>query len=262
MLEVEQKAYHDQGTCTFYGTANTNQLIAEAMGFQLPGAAFTPSNGLAREIITKQSLSALSDLIENEVSFGEMLDIKNWLNGMIVLLASGGSTNLIIHLLAMAKSCGYIKIVEDFSDLSKIIPLICKIYPNGEADVNQFHSDGGIARMLANLLEADLIFEDIQTVIGTGLNAYTQVPCLKDDELIWKNKDFEEIGTEIITKPNDPFKSNGGIKFINGEIASGIMKVSALDEPDRVIEAPAKVFLIKKILSMQLKGKQLIKIPF
>ena len=120
------------------------------MGFQLPGAAFTPSNGLAREIITKQSLSALSDLIENEVSFGEMLDIKNWLNGMIVLLASGGSTNLIIHLIAMAKSCGYIITVEDFSDLSKIIPLICKIYPNGEADVNQFHSDGGIARMLAN----------------------------------------------------------------------------------------------------------------
>ena len=242
MLEVEQKAYHDQGTCTFYGTANTNQLIAEAMGFQLPGAAFTPSNGLAREIITKQSLNALSDLIENEVSFGEMLDIKNWLNGMIVLLTSGGSTNLIIHLIAMAKSCGYIITVEDFSDLSKIIPLICKIYPNGEADVNQFHSDGGIARMLANLLEADLIFEDIQTVIGTDLNAYTQVPCLKDDELIWKNKDFEQIGTEIISKPNDPFKSNGGIKFINGEIVSGIMKVSALDEPDQIIEAPAKVF--------------------
>ena len=174
LLNVEQQAYHSPGTCTFFGTANTNQLIAEAMGFQLPGTAFTPTNSPVRDCFNKESLKALMKLMDAEIGIGEMLDIQNWMNAMIVLLASGGSTNLVIHLIAMAKSAGFILTIEDFNDLSCVIPLLCQIYPNGSADVNEFHSEGGIARLLTNLLEGDLIYQDIQTVAGFGLEHYTR----------------------------------------------------------------------------------------
>ena len=147
LLTIEQQAYHSEGTCTFYGTANTNQLIAEAMGFQLPGAAFTPTDSPIRNCLNNESLRSLMRLMDAEMGLGEMLDVKNWVNAIIVLLASGGSTNLVIHLIAMARSAGYIITIEDFNDLSSMIPLLCQIYPNGNADVNEFHSEGGVARL-------------------------------------------------------------------------------------------------------------------
>ena len=242
LMEVEQAAYHDQGTCTFYGTANTNQLIAEAMGFQLPGAAFTPANTIEREKLTEYSLLVLSQLMQKKLSLGEMLDINNWLNGMIVLLASGGSTNLIIHLIAMARACGFIIDVKDFAELSKAIPLICKVYPNGKADVNEFHSAGGIGLLIKNLLQEDLLFNDVETVVGNGLEAYTKSIQLKENELIWEDKEPLKPDQNIITKVKNPFKENGGMKFITGDIAKGIIKVSALEDEHKVISAPAKVF--------------------
>jgi len=244
LLNVEQQAYHSPGTCTFFGTANTNQLIAEAMGFQLPGTAFTPTNSPVRDCLNNESLKALMRLMDAEIGIGEMLDIRNWMNAMIVLLASGGSTNLVIHLIAMAKSAGFILTIEDFNDLSCVIPLLCQIYPNGSADVNEFHSEGGIARLLTNLLEGDLIYQDIQTVAGFGLEHYTKTPYLDEmspADLQWKELDRNQ-NTKSISNVNSPFKSNGGIKFIGGDIAEGLIKVSALKDENEIITAPAKVF--------------------
>jgi phosphogluconate dehydratase len=244
LLNVEQQAYHSPGTCTFFGTANTNQLIAEAMGFQLPGTAFTPTNSPVRDCFNKESLKALMKLMDAEIGIGEMLDIQNWMNAMIVLLASGGSTNLVIHLIAMAKSAGFILTIEDFNDLSCVIPLLCQIYPNGSADVNEFHSEGGIARLLTNLLEGDLIYQDIQTVAGFGLEHYTRTPYLDEmhpADLQWKQLDRNQ-NTKSISNIYNPFKSNGGIKFIGGDIAEGLIKVSALKDENEIIAAPAKVF--------------------
>ncbi len=244
LLNVEQQAYHSPGTCTFFGTANTNQLIAEAMGFQLPGTAFTPTNSPVRDCLNNESLKALMRLMDAEIGIGEMLDIQNWMNAMIVLLASGGSTNLVIHLIAMAKSAGFILTIEDFNDLSCVIPLLCQIYPNGSADVNEFHSEGGIARLLTNLLEGDLIYQDIQTVAGFGLEHYTKTPYIDEmgpSDLQWKELDRNQ-NTKSISNVNSPFKSNGGIKFIGGDIAEGLIKVSALKDENEIITAPAKVF--------------------
>ena len=245
LLEIEQQAYHSPGTCTFYGTANTNQLIAEAMGFQLPGSAFTPSDSPLRELLNAESLKSLMRLMDSEIGIGEMLDINNWLNAMIVLLASGGSTNLVIHLIAMARCAGYIISPEDFNNLSSVIPLLCQVYPNGKADVNEFHAEGGIARLLTNLLDADLIYENIQTVAGLGLQNYTKIPAINDsneNNLDWREVDFEFISATSIRTAKNPFKNNGGIKFIGGDIAEGVIKVSALEKENEIITGPARVF--------------------
>ena len=245
LLEIEQQAYHSPGTCTFYGTANTNQLIAEAMGFQLPGSAFTPSDSPLRELLNAESLKSLMRLMDSEIGIGEMLDINNWLNAMIVLLASGGSTNLVIHLIAMARSAGYIIVPEDFNNLSSVIPLLCQVYPNGKADVNEFHAEGGIARLLTNLLDAGLIYDNIQTVAGLGLQNYTKIPAINDsnkNNLDWREVDFELIAATSIRTAKNPFKNNGGIKFIGGDIAEGVIKVSALEKENEIITGPARVF--------------------
>ena len=245
LLAVEQQAYHSQGTCTFYGTANTNQLIAEAMGFQLPGAAFTPSDSPTRELLNLESLKSLMKLMDAEIGVGEMLSIKNWMNAMIVLLASGGSTNLVIHLIAMARAAGYQITPQDFNDLSSIIPLLCQIYPNGTADVNEFHAEGGISRLLKNLLESGLIYNDIETVAGFGLELYTKTPHVDSanpKKLYWKQIESTNQNLKTIASAKNPFKKNGGIKFIGGEIAEGVIKVSALNDENEIISAPARVF--------------------
>ena len=260
LLAIEQQAYHSEGTCTFYGTANTNQLIAEAMGFQLPGAAFTPTDSPIREALNKESLKSLMKLMDIELGLGEMLDLKNWINAIIVLLASGGSTNLVIHLIAMARSAGYIIEIEDFNDLSQIIPLLCEIYPNGNADVNEFHAEGGIARLLTNLIAGGLIYEDIQTVAGLGLSHYTKVPFIessKDKTLRWANLERHTRPLKSIATAESPFKPNGGIKFIGGDIAEGVIKVSALKDENAVIRAPTKVFLSQEAVLKAFESDEL-----
>lgn len=260
LLAIEQQAYHSEGTCTFYGTANTNQLIAEAMGFQLPGAAFTPTDSPIREALNKESLKSLMKLMDIELGLGEMLDLKNWINAIIVLLASGGSTNLVIHLIAMARSAGYIIEIEDFNDLSQIIPLLCQIYPNGNADVNEFHAEGGIARLLTNLIAGGLIYEDIQTVAGLGLSHYTKVPFIessKDKTLRWANLERHTRPLKSIATAESPFKPNGGIKFIGGDIAEGVIKVSALKDENAVIRAPTKVFLSQEAVLKAFESDEL-----
>ena len=260
LLAIEQQAYHSEGTCTFYGTANTNQLIAEAMGFQLPGAAFTPTDSPIREALNKESLKSLMKLMDIELGLGEMLDLKNWINAIIVLLASGGSTNLVIHLIAMARSAGYIIEIEDFNDLSQIIPLLCQIYPNGNADVNEFHAEGGIARLLTNLIDGGLIYEDIQTVAGLGLSHYTKVPFIessKDKTLRWANLERHTRPLKSIATAESPFKPNGGIKFIGGDIAEGVIKVSALKDENALIRAPTKVFLSQEAVLKAFEGDEL-----
>ena len=246
LLTIEQQAYHSEGTCTFYGTANTNQLIAEAMGFQLPGAAFTPTDSPIRNYLNNESLRSLIRMMDAEMGLGEMLDVKNWVNAIIVLLASGGSTNLVIHLIAMARSAGYIITIEDFNDLSSMIPLLCRIYPNGNADVNEFHSEGGIARLLKNLIDGELIYEDIHTVAGLGLSHYTKVPTIgasQGSELQWEELAMHSQPLKSITTTHKPYKPNGGIKFIGGDIAEGLIKVSALKNENEIISAPVRVFL-------------------
>ena len=183
--------------------------------------------------------------MDSEIGIGEMLCIENWMNAMIVLLASGGSTNLVIHLIAMARAAGYQINPQDFNDLSSIIPLLCQIYPNGIADVNEFHAEGGISRLLMNLLEADLIFNDIETVAGFGLELYTKTPHIDSTNpknLHWKQIDPIKHNLKSIATAKNPFKKNGGLKFIGGEIAEGVIKISALKNENEIISAPAKVF--------------------
>ena len=242
LLAIEQSAYHSPGTCTFYGTANTNQLIAEAMGFQLAGAAFTPSNSPLRNHLTMHSLNALKNLITKKIGLGEMLDVKNWVNGIVALLASGGSTNLVIHLIAMAQAGGYKITLEDFAKLSNAVPLICSVYPNGSADVNEFHQAGGIAKMLEELVNAKMLHEDVETVMGQGMESFLKSPSIVQDSLIWEKTPPPAPNPKIITSCKSPFKTNGGIRFIKGDIASGIIKVSALKNENAIISAKAKVF--------------------
>jgi len=199
-------------------------------------------------------------LMDAELGLGEMLDLKNWINAIIVLLASGGSTNLVIHLIAMARSAGYIIEIEDFNDLSQIIPLLCQIYPNGNADVNEFHAEGGIARLLTNLIDGGLIYEDIQTVAGLGLSHYTKVPFIessKDKTLRWANLERHTRPLKSIATAESPFKPNGGIKFIGGDIAEGVIKVSALKDENAVIRAPTKVFLSQEAVLKAFESDEL-----
>ena len=241
LISSEQAAYHSSGTCTFYGTANTNQLIMEVMGLQLPSSSFVSPESAERQLIIDRTVQAVLDLKNKGMKTGEMLSSKSWVNGMVGLIASGGSTNLTIHLIAMAESCGFNITLDDMNDLSAIVPTITNVYPNGSADVNEFHAAGGVAAFIGSLLDGGFLFPDVQTLLGNDLSVYRNKIEIKNNELVW-NTPSQITDQSIIRDSNNPFNMSGGLKIIEGNIGRGIIKTSSLKSNINHIDGTAIVF--------------------
>ena len=245
LMASEMSSYHGPGTCTFYGTANTNQMLMEFMGLHLPGSSFVNPNTTLRDALTdfgaKHALS-ISDLNSNYIPVSKILDEKAYVNGIVGLMATGGSTNLLIHLIAMARASGIIIDWSDFAEISKVIPLLAKVYPNGLADVNHFHAAGGLGLVITELLGADLLHSDTQTIMGTGLEAYTKEPKIINGELGWHSGVSSSLNSKIISTTAEPFQETGGLADLNGNLGSAVMKVSAVEKSRRKITAPVRVF--------------------
>ncbi len=245
LLAVEAGSYHAPGTCTFYGTANSNQLLMEMMGLHIPGSAFVPPSANLREILTEYAVQIAAKstaLGDSFLPFYQVIDARSLVNGIVGLMASGGSTNLMIHIIAMARAVGYIITTEDLSQISQATPLLARIYPNGAADVNQFHAAGGVAFLIRELLSANLLHADAQTVMGQSISAYAQEPSLAHGHLFWKDAP-EQSGDETILRPiHNAFSPQGGLCMLKGNIGEAVIKISALDESKWQVQAPARVF--------------------
>ncbi len=245
LMASEMAAYHGPGTCTFYGTANTNQMLMEVMGLHLPGASFINPGTDLRAALTREGACralALSALGNDYTPVCEILDERAFVNGIVGLNATGGSTNLLIHLVAMARAGGIVLDWQDFSDLSDITPLVARVYPNGLADVNHFHAAGGLACVIGTLLEAGLLHPDTATVAGPGLAHYTREPRLIDGELVWQDGAAQSLNPAILRPASEPFQPTGGLKRLSGTLGTAVMKVSAVDPAHHVVEAPVRVF--------------------
>ncbi|TNF15289.1 MAG: phosphogluconate dehydratase [Rhodobacteraceae bacterium] len=245
LMKAEMASYHGPGTCTFYGTANTNQMLMEFMGLHLPGSSFVNPNTPLREALTVAGAKRAAEITALGSDYrpaSEILDEKAFVNGLVGLMATGGSTNHILHLPAMARAAGIILDLEDFDDVSSVVPLLAKVYPNGLADVNHFHAAGGLQFMIRHLLKSGLLHEDAKTVAGDGLTRYTQDAKLTEDGLVWVEGPEDSLNDKILRKPADPFQKTGGLKQLNGNLGRGVIKVSAVAEERRQIEAPVRVF--------------------
>ena len=246
LLESEQKAYHSPGTCTFYGTANTNQLLLEVMGFQLPGSTFlNPSSELrpALNNMAAKQILRLTRQSNRYTPISQQINENSLVNAMVALLATGGSTNLTIHLIAIARCAGFEINWQDFSELSQVVPLLTKVYPNGEADINQFESAGGVGQIIKQLLDGKLLHNEVDTLIGQGLDKMLQYPINNTKgEIDWMNTPASPAPNSVISTINQPFSADGGLKLLTGNLGRGIVKVSAVAPEHRVINAPAIVF--------------------
>jgi phosphogluconate dehydratase len=246
LLEAESQSYHGPGTCTFYGTANSNQMLMEMMGLHLPGASFVNPDTPLRDALTRYAARRVTEItaLGNDYTpVGEMLDERAFANGIVGLLATGGSTNHTLHLVAMARAAGIELNWDDFADLSAIVPLLARVYPNGLADVNQFHAAGGLAFLIGQLLDAGLLHADVRTVWGEGgLASYRREPFLSDGNLVWRDGPDASGDAAILATADKPFRSNGGLKLLTGNLGRGVIKISAVKPASHVIEAPALVF--------------------
>ncbi|UBX50740.1 phosphogluconate dehydratase [Providencia alcalifaciens] len=245
LLDAEAASYHSIGTCTFYGTANSNQMVMEVMGLHLPGSSFVPPDSPLREELTRAAARQITRLTEqsgNYLPIGKLVDEKVIVNGIVALLATGGSTNLTMHLVAIARAAGIIINWDDFSDLSAVVPLICRIYPNGQADINQFQAAGGVQLLIRQLLAKGLLHDDVHTVAGFGLSRYTLEPWLDNGQLSWREGAKNSYDLEVIADIDHPFSHHGGTKLLSGNLGRAVMKTSAVPVENQVIEAPAIVF--------------------
>ena len=245
LLDAESKSYHSAGTCTFYGTANSNQMMMELMGLHVPGSAFIKPTDPLRDLLTREATQQVLKMAESpECSkpLGYLVDERAIVNAIVGLLATGGSTNHTLHLVAIARAAGILVNWDDFSELSEAVPLLARIYPNGPADVNHFHDAGGLGFVVRELLDAGLLHEDILTVADKGFRAYTEKPVLKDGTLAWEPLPKESGDSDIIRHYEDPFQSNGGMSVLDGNLGRAVMKTSAVLPEHRTIEAPARVF--------------------
>jgi phosphogluconate dehydratase len=245
LMAAEMASYHGPGTCTFYGTANTNQMLMEVMGLHLPGASFVNPGTPLREALTVAAVeraAAISALGNDFRPAGEILDERAYVNGIVGLMATGGSTNLVLHLPAMARASGVLIDLQDFADLSEAVPLMAKVYPNGLADVNHFHAAGGLQFLIGELLDAGLLHPDAKTITGDGLSAYRQEPTLQDGKLEWREGPKATLNDKIVRSASAPFAAQGGLKQLTGNLGRGVIKVSAVAPERHVIEAPARVF--------------------
>ena len=246
LLRAEMGAYHGPGTCTFYGTANTNQLLMEVMGLHLPGASFVNPGTPLRDALTRAGTRRaleITALGNDYTPVADILDERAFVNAIVALHATGGSTNLVIHLSAMARAAGIILDPADFADLSAATPLLARVYPNGKADVNHFHAAGGLSFLIAELLHAGLLHQDTRTVVGEGLEVYTKEPFLDaDGGLVWRDGPTQSLDLDVFRSVTDPFQPNGGLARLAGNLGAAVMKVSAVAPDRHLVEAPARVF--------------------
>ncbi|EAR50867.1 phosphogluconate dehydratase [Oceanicola granulosus HTCC2516] len=245
LMAAEMASYHGSGTCTFYGTANTNQMLMEFMGLHLPGASFVNPGTELRDALTvagTERALEITALGNDYRPVSDILDEKAFVNGIVGLMATGGSTNLVLHLPAMARAAGVILDLQDFADLSAVTPLMAKVYPNGLADVNHFHAAGGLQFMIGELLGAGLLHDDVKTVAGDGLSLYTHEPKLTDAGISFVESDGKSHNDKILRPAADPFQKTGGLVQLTGNLGRGVIKVSAVAPDRQVIEAPARVF--------------------
>ncbi|MFT4768265.1 MAG: phosphogluconate dehydratase [Glaciecola sp.] len=244
LLVAESASYHSAGTCTFYGTANSNQMVMEAMGLQLPGGSFVNPGTPLREELTREA----SELITRITAQGrdarplaEVIDARSFVNAIVALLASGGSTNHTIHLVAMARAAGLVINWDDFSELSGVVPLLARVYPNGQADINHFHAAGGTGFMFRELLDAGLMHGDANTVWGSNFEDYTQEPYLEGDKLAWRPAADKSLDTDVLGTVEKPFSSEGGLRLLTGNLGRAVIKVSAVKPEHRKVVGPAVV---------------------
>ena len=245
LMEAEMASYHGPGTCTFYGTANTNQMLMEFMGLHLPGSSFVNPNTPLRDALTVAGVERAAQItsLGNEFTPAcDVLDERAFVNGIVGLMATGGSTNLVLHLPAMARAAGIILDLEDFAQLSEAVPLLAKVYPNGLADVNHFHAAGGLQFMISELLNAGLLHDDVTTIAGKGLERYTQEPKLADGRVQYAEGPKETLNDKILRPVAAPFNAHGGLQQLTGNLGRGVIKVSAVAEDRQIIEAPCRVF--------------------
>ena len=245
LLDSEMKSYHGPGTCTFYGTANSNQMMMEMTGLHLPGAAFVSPNTPLRDALTAAAPKRAVEIRDggnDYIPFSAVIDAKSMVNAIAGLLATGGSTNHTLHILAMARAAGLQVTWEDMNDLSHVTPLITRVYPNGSEDVNAFHAAGGMSFVTRQLLDAGLAHDDVMTVAGKGLRRYQQEPFLDDGKLVWREGPAASLNPDILRPWDDPFEGEGGIRVLTGGLGRGVIKTSAVKAQNRIVEAPCIVF--------------------
>ncbi|HFU74437.1 MAG TPA: phosphogluconate dehydratase, partial [Helicobacteraceae bacterium] len=260
LLRVESASYHSSGTCTFYGTANSNQMLLEMMGLQLPNSSFVNANTPLRELLSVEATHTLFKMCDKKNDFKplfKILDERSFVNAIVGLMATGGSSNHTIHLIAMAKAAGIILEWEDFDAIAKVTPLMCKLYPNGSADVNHFREAGGMGVVIAQLIECGLVHEDVETVVGKGLSRYVVSPKIENAHLVYTASSIHSKNSEVISNMETPFAKEGGLKLLNGNLGQSIIKTSALKESSEVIEAPARVFNSQEALQEAFKAGHL-----
>lgn len=244
LLQCEMESYHSPGTCTFYGTANSNQLLMEAMGLHLPGSSFVNPYTPMRDAMTRaatEQLCRITALGSDYRPLYQVINEKAIVNGIVALLATGGSTNHTMHLIAIAQAAGILINWDDFNDLSDVVPLLAKIYPNGSADINHFQAAGGMALLIRELLHGGLLHDDVMTVTGSSLDDYTQEPHLSAGNLGWREGPASSFDKSVIASISEPFSETGGLRLVEGNLGRAVMKVSAVEESNWIIEAPAIV---------------------
>ncbi|HEY1226436.1 MAG TPA: phosphogluconate dehydratase, partial [Ramlibacter sp.] len=257
LLEAEEKAYHSPGTCTFYGTANSNQMLMEAMGLHVPGAAFINPGNELREELTREAVRTLLGNVKARrfTPIGRQVDERCIVNAMAALLATGGSTNHLIHWVAVARSAGITIDWDDFAELSSVVPLLARVYPNGQADVNQFQAAGGPGFVIRELLDAGLMHEDVLTVREGGLREYTRLPTFE------RGLQWAPIGASrdasVVRPASEPFSRSGGLKLLTGNLGRSVIKVSAVPDDRHVIEAPARIFDTQEALQKAFQSGEL-----
>ncbi|MBG6465823.1 phosphogluconate dehydratase [Pseudomonas aeruginosa] len=260
LLASEMASYHAPGTCTFYGTANTNQLLVEVMGLHLPGASFVNPNTPLRDELTREAARQASRLTPengNYVPMAEIVDEKAIVNSVVALLATGGSPNHTLHLLAIAQAAGIQLPWQDMSELSHVVPTLARIYPNGQADINHFQAAGGMSFLIRQLLDGGLLHEDVQTVAGPGLRRYTRAPFLEEGRLVWREGQERRLDEAILRPLDKPFSAEGGLRLMEGNLGRGVMKVSAVAPEHQVVEAPVRIFHDQASLAAAFKAGEL-----
>ncbi|WP_162470677.1 phosphogluconate dehydratase [Saccharothrix deserti] len=259
LLEAESASYHSPGTCTFYGTANSNQLVVEVMGLHLPGASFVPPGTGLRRALTEEAARRAVEISRGDdyTPIGHVVDVKSVVNGVIALLATGGSTNHTMHLVAIASAAGIELNWDDFSELSSVVPLLARVYPNGSADINHFQAAGGVQFLVSTLLDAGLLHADVRTVAGPGLDRYRQEPVLVEGVLTWRDGPGYSLDTDVLRPVSEPFAADGGLRMLSGNLGRAVIKVSAVKPEHRVVEAPARVFTSQEAFSAAFQAGEL-----
>jgi len=260
LLASEQAAYHGPGTCTFYGTANSNQMLMEIMGLHLPGSSFVNPGTPLRDALTEAAVQravAMGQPGQQHSGMGHWVNEQAIVNGLVGLLATGGSTNHTLHLVAMARAAGILIDWDDFADLSACVPLLARVYPNGQADVNHFHAAGGMGFLIRELLDAGLLHEDVHTILGRGLRAYAREPWLDGGHLAWRDVPAVSADLDVLRPASQPFSVDGGLRLLQGNLGRAVVKVSAVKPAHRVVRAPAVVFTDQRQLDVRFKAGEL-----